>query len=127
MKLRIRLPELAALAAIAWSAVALAQNVPQQFVVSGKAAEKIQDFTTINLATAGRIAEVCEEGAAAHSGQHTIMILDKAGNHVYMDRMDGHGLSQYHYGRDEGAHRASGTRAQQELHERSDPGSGPRI
>jgi len=31
--------------------VALAQNVPEQFVVSGKAAEKIQDFTTINLAT----------------------------------------------------------------------------
>ena len=29
-----------------------AQNVPSQFVVSGKAAEQIQDFTTINLATA---------------------------------------------------------------------------
>jgi uncharacterized protein GlcG (DUF336 family) len=91
MKLRSVALELAAIGAIAWSGVALAQNVPQQFVVSGKAAEKIGDFTTINLATAERIAEACEEGATAHGGQHTIMILDKAGNQVYMDRMDGQG------------------------------------
>jgi len=38
---------------------ALAQNVPAQFVVSGKAAEQIQDFSTINMATAERIAESC--------------------------------------------------------------------
>jgi hypothetical protein len=43
---------LLAAAAIALSGVASAQNVPAQFVVSGKAAEKIQDFATINLATA---------------------------------------------------------------------------
>ena len=43
---------------------ALAQNVPEQFVVSGKAAEKIQDFTTINLATAERIADACEKAAS---------------------------------------------------------------
>jgi glc operon protein GlcG len=83
--------KLAAVGAITLSGAALAQNVLQQFVVSGKAAEKIQDFTTINLATAERIAEVCEAGATAQGGQHTIMVLDKAGNHVYMDRMDGQG------------------------------------
>src|SRR5579859_7815419 len=71
--------------------VALAQNVPEQFVVSGKAAEKIQDFTTINLATAERIADVCEKAAAAQGVQISIMVLDHAGNHVYMDRMDGQG------------------------------------
>src|SRR5579871_4364269 len=73
------------------TSVALAQNVPEQFVVSGKAAEKIQDFTTINLATAERIAEVCEKAAAAEGVQISIMVLDKDGNQVYMDRMDGQG------------------------------------
>jgi len=78
-------------AAIAVSGVLLAQNVPEQFVVSGKAAEKIQDFTTINLATAERIAETCEKAAAAEGVQISIMVLDNDGNHVYMDRMDGQG------------------------------------
>jgi glc operon protein GlcG len=69
----------------------LAQNVPEQFVVSGKTAEKIQDFTTVNLATAERISEVCENAAAAEGVGISIMVLDKDGNHVYMDRMDGQG------------------------------------
>ena len=50
---------------LALGATVSAQNVPAQFVVSGKAAEQIQDFTTINLATAERIAETCEKLAAA--------------------------------------------------------------
>jgi glc operon protein GlcG len=87
MKRRILGCGLAAIAA----AVALAQSVPEQFVVSGKAADKIQDFTTINLATAERIAEVCEKAAAAQGVQISIMVLDNNGNHVYMDRMDGQG------------------------------------
>ncbi len=82
---------LAAVSAITPSGVALAQIVPEQFVVSGKAAEKIQDFTTINLATAERIAEACEKAATADGVQISIMVLDNDGNHVYMDRMDGQG------------------------------------
>jgi glc operon protein GlcG len=78
-------------AIVALSTTALAQNVPQQFVVSGKTAEKIQDFTTINLATAERIAGTCEKAAAAQGVQISIMVLDHDGNHVYMDRMDGQG------------------------------------
>ncbi len=80
-----------ALAAIAMCGIAAAQNVPEQFVVSGKAAEKIQDFTTINLATAERIAEACESAAKAEGVGITVMVLDNDGNHVYMDRMDGQG------------------------------------
>jgi glc operon protein GlcG len=91
MKLRIISLRLAMAVAIALSAVALAQNVPEQFVVSGKAAEKIQDFTTINLATAERLAGACEKAAAAEGMQISIMVLDNDGNHVYMDRMDGQG------------------------------------
>src|SRR5688500_7651871 len=65
MSRRIRYPA----TLLAWLAVAptaaLAQNVPPQFVVSGKAAEQIQDFTTINLATAEAIAQACQRLAAA--------------------------------------------------------------
>src|SRR5262249_45917720 len=91
MKTRIIALGLAALAAIALSSMALAQSVPEQFVVSGKAAEKIQDFTTINLATAERIADSCEKAAAGEGVQISIMVLDNDGNQVYMDRMDGQG------------------------------------
>jgi glc operon protein GlcG len=91
MKLRIVRLGLAAAGAMALGSLALAQNVPEQFVVSGKAAEKIQDYGTINLATAQRIAEVCEKAATDQGVQISIMVLDHAGNHVYMDRMDGQG------------------------------------
>jgi glc operon protein GlcG len=91
MKLRIAGLGLAAVGAMALSGLAVAQNVPSQFVVSGKAAEKIQDFSTINLATAERIADVCEKAAVVQGVQISIMVLDKDGNHVYMDRMDGQG------------------------------------
>jgi uncharacterized protein GlcG (DUF336 family) len=91
MKLRIARLGLAAVGAFALGGVAPAQNVPEQFVVSGKAAEKIQDFTTINLATAERIADSCEKAATAEGVQISIMVLDNDGNHVYMDRMDGQG------------------------------------
>jgi glc operon protein GlcG len=89
--MRLRLVGLAVAGAIALGGVALAQNVPEQFVVSGKAAEKIQDFTTINLATAERLADSCEKAAATEGVQISIMVLDNDGNHVYMDRMDGQG------------------------------------
>ena len=90
MKLHIKLG-LAGAGIFLLGGVAVAQTVPEQFVVSGKAAEKIQDFTTINLATAERIADACEKAAAAENVQISIMVLDNDGNHVYMDRMDGQG------------------------------------
>src|SRR3984893_17460235 len=94
MKHRIARWGLLGAAAVALSGVACAQNVPAQFVVTGKAAEKIQDFATINLATAQRIAETCERLVTAHGGgQHSIIFLDNDGNHVYYDRMDGQGYT----------------------------------
>jgi glc operon protein GlcG len=89
--MRLRILGLAVAGAIAFGGVALAQNVPGQFVVSGKAAEQIQDFNTINLATAEHVADVCEKAATEQGVQISIMVLDHAGNHVYMDRMDGQG------------------------------------
>ena len=92
MNVRITAMAFAA-AAIALGTSVSAQNVPSQFVVSGKLAEQIQDFNTINLATAERIAETCEKLAAAENPPVAISIyvLDPDGNHVYMDRMDGQG------------------------------------
>jgi len=91
MNVRIFSSALIVAAAIGLGSAALAQSVPAQFVVSGKAAEQIQDFTTINLATAERIAEACQRLAAAEKVAISIMVLDNDGNHVYMDRMDGQG------------------------------------
>jgi uncharacterized protein GlcG (DUF336 family) len=89
--MKLRMLGLAVAGAIALGSAAFAQNAPEQFVVSGKAAEQIQDFTTINLATAERIANTCEQAATAEGVQISIMVLDNDGNHVYMDRMDGQG------------------------------------
>jgi uncharacterized protein GlcG (DUF336 family) len=90
MNVRITAMAIAA-AASTLGTVVSAQNVPSQFVVSGKAAEQIQDFSTVNLATAERIAEACEKLAAAQNVAISIYVLDNDGNHVYMDRMDGQG------------------------------------
>jgi uncharacterized protein GlcG (DUF336 family) len=82
----------AVISAIVVTGAAFCQNVPEKFVVSGKAAEKLQDFTTINLATAERLTETCEEAVTPRGdGKHSIMILDNDGNEVYSDRMDGQG------------------------------------
>jgi len=78
-----------AAAATLLASALLAQNVPSQFVITGKNAEKIQDFSTINMATAERLATACEKAAADQGVLISVMILDKDGNHVYMDRMDG--------------------------------------
>jgi len=91
LRLVIAMLGLATLGAIALGDAAFAQNVPAQFVVTGKTAEKIQDFSTINVATAQRIAESCEKAATAQGVQISIIVLDKDGNHVYFDRMDGQG------------------------------------
>src|SRR5215471_17044641 len=77
--------------ALAFAATASAQNLPSQFVISGDTAKKIHDFTTINLATAERIAETCEQLAAKEGVGISVYILDNDGNHVYMHRMDGQG------------------------------------
>src|SRR5205814_5088574 len=74
-----------------FTGTAAAQNSPSPFVITGETARKIHDFTTINLATAERIAETCENLARKEGVAVSIYILDNDGNHVYMHRMDGQG------------------------------------
>jgi uncharacterized protein GlcG (DUF336 family) len=76
-------------AAAAVTSTAVAQNVPPEFVVSGDAAKKILDGTTINLATAERIGMACERLAEEEGVAISIYVLDNDGNHVYLHRMDG--------------------------------------
>jgi uncharacterized protein GlcG (DUF336 family) len=67
----------------------LAQDVPEQFLVTGEAAERIAEYNQINGETARRIAETCEAHAVANGRAVSIYILDQFGNHVHMHRMDG--------------------------------------
>jgi len=93
MKHRIMIWSIAAAGVLAIGSQAFAQAVPEKFVLSGKAAEKTGEYDTINLATAQKLAETCESLVANRNGGHTIVILDPAGNDVYMDRMDGLGYT----------------------------------
>src|SRR5438874_7009661 len=76
-------------AILAIAATAAAQNSPSEFVIGGDTAKKIHDYTTINLATAERLAETCERLARAQGVAISVYVLDNDGNHVYMHRMDG--------------------------------------
>jgi uncharacterized protein GlcG (DUF336 family) len=76
---------------MSFAALAPAQNSTASFVIGGDAAKKIHDSTTINLATAERIAETCEDLARKEGVGISVYILDHDGNHVYMHRMDGQG------------------------------------
>jgi len=72
-------------------ASAAAQNVPAEYVITGATAEKIADFSTINLATAEKLVLACEAEAAALNRTISMVVIDNDGNDVYMDRMDGQG------------------------------------
>jgi glc operon protein GlcG len=80
------------LTVFAFSVTVSGQNpAASPFVIGGDTAKKIHDFTTINLATAERIAEACERAAIKEGVAITIAVLDNDGNQVYMHRMDGQG------------------------------------
>jgi len=76
---------------LALSAGAMAQDVPEQFVVSGEAAREINEFNQINIATARAIIDSCVAFATEHGRSISIYVLDQFGNHVAMERMDGQG------------------------------------
>ena len=66
-----------------------AQTMSSEFVVSGNAAMRMLDKTSINLATAERITETCERLATERGVAISVYVLDNDGNHVYIHRMDG--------------------------------------
>ncbi len=76
--------------AVLLASVAAAQ-LPEKFVISGKAAERLNDRISINGDTARKLAMACEEIAKQHNSQAVIVILDPYGQVVHQHRMDGIG------------------------------------
>jgi uncharacterized protein GlcG (DUF336 family) len=91
---------LAATAALAITAARAASTydgdgqVPQQFVVSGKAAERVHDHVSINADTAEKLAKACEEIARKNNSAVVVVVLDPYGLVVHEHRMDGEGWIQ---------------------------------
>jgi uncharacterized protein GlcG (DUF336 family) len=69
-------------------------QVPQQFVLSGKAAERQHDHVSINADTAEKLAKACEAIARKNNSAVVVVILDPSGLVVHEHRMDGEGWVQ---------------------------------
>src|SRR5882672_12832746 len=54
-------------------------QVPQQFVLSGKAADRLHDHISINLATAEKLAAACEAIARKNNSQVVVVVIDPQG------------------------------------------------
>lgn len=69
-------------------------QVPEQFRLSGKAANRLHDFLSINADTAEKLSKACEDIAKKNNSQVVVVILDPQGLMVHMHRMDGEGWIQ---------------------------------
>jgi uncharacterized protein GlcG (DUF336 family) len=69
-------------------------QVPQQFVLSGKAAERQHDHISINADTAEKLAKTCEDIARKNNSAVVVVIIDPTGLVVHEHRMDGEGWIQ---------------------------------
>ncbi len=69
-------------------------QVPEKFVLSGKAAERQHDHISINADTAEKLAKACEDIARKNNSQVVVVILDPSGLVVHEHRMDGEGWVQ---------------------------------
>jgi glc operon protein GlcG len=91
---------LCAAAALAVTAVRAASTydgdgqVPQQFVLSGKAAERLHDHISINADTAEKLAKACEAIARKNNSAVVVVVIDPSGLVVHEHRMDGEGWIQ---------------------------------
>jgi uncharacterized protein GlcG (DUF336 family) len=69
-------------------------QVPAQFVLTGKAADRLHDHNSINADTAEKLAKACEAIARKNNSQVVVVILDPQGLVVHEHRMDGEGWVQ---------------------------------
>src|SRR5262245_52605875 len=82
---------LACLAAAAGIPAAQGQGIPSEFIITGKAAERLNDRISINSATAERLANTCFEiiKREANADSATIVILNPYGLVVHQHSKDG--------------------------------------
>src|SRR5579863_4935115 len=69
-------------------------QVPQQFVLSGNAADRLRDHISINLDTAGKLVAACQAIARKSNSAVVVVVLDPQGLTVLESRMDGEGWIQ---------------------------------
>lgn len=69
-------------------------QVPAQFVLSGKAADRLHDHNSINLATAERLVAACQAIARKNNSEVVVVVLDPQGLPVLESRGDGEGWVQ---------------------------------
>lgn len=69
-------------------------QVPQQFVISGKAADRVHDHISINADTAEKLAKACEAIARKNNSAVVVVVVDPYGLVVHEHRMDGEGWIQ---------------------------------
>jgi uncharacterized protein GlcG (DUF336 family) len=69
-------------------------QVPPQFVLSGKAAERQHDHISINADTAERLSKACEDIARKNNSAVVVVVVDPYGLVVHEHRMDGEGWIQ---------------------------------
>jgi len=98
--MRLHAMSMCAAAAFAFTAANAATTydgngqVPQQFVLSGKAADRLHDHMSINADTAERLSKACEAIARRNNSQVVVIVLDPQGLIVHEHRMDGEGWIQ---------------------------------
>ncbi len=98
--MRFQMSLMCAAAALAFTAANAATTydgngqVPQQFVLSGKAADRLHDHISINADTAEKLSKACEAIARKNNSQVVVIILDPNGLVVHQHRMDGEGWVQ---------------------------------
>ena len=97
---KLQLVLLSAGAALAFTAANAASTyegngqVPAQFRLSGKAAERQHDFISINADTAEKLAKACEAIARKNNSAVVVVVMDPQGLVVHEHRMDGEGWVQ---------------------------------
>jgi len=69
-------------------------RVPEQFVLSGKAADRLHDHASINLATAEKLVAACQAIARKSNSAVVVVVLDPQGLPVLESRGDGEGWVQ---------------------------------
>jgi uncharacterized protein GlcG (DUF336 family) len=69
-------------------------QVPPQFVISGKAADRVHDHISINADTAEKLSKACEAIAKKNNSAVVVVVIDPYGLVVHEHRMDGEGWIQ---------------------------------
>jgi uncharacterized protein GlcG (DUF336 family) len=88
---KVLLSTCAAFALVASATAALAQRVPEEFTIGGEAAAALNDYISINSATARRLSDTCFEIIERESGatSATVVILNPYGLVVNQHSTDG--------------------------------------